>query len=486
MVNTKIQKPEESLANLTDLEVPGFLNDFHQSSICGISMLAGTFSGLAKALKTQDTRCDSIESTLGEINDKMQEFAEIMKQTQSRVESIAEKVEKQIGEINDRFEEVGKETDKKIEESNNELRNVVKDSGDQIMKQMRQETKKMVSKIASNVKNTENQIKLINKTCQENRDKIDVTKTKMEETRNQIKETVTNMNQRMNALQDNVEKTTSDLKEMVETTATDMIKRVEDADKKFQEFQFQTEKELSLKADLDRLKTKLEIPDFKRYQEELVNQQSEQDNTVDTLKDEFENEKKITEEHNNNYNEKLDNAEKKRNEIQHELDVIKSRYTNIPDPTTMIERFKQDMLEQMSQMEAVLREECKARSSSGGVPPPSFGSADGSCFSCGRGGAFPAMPARSPKQGSGGGFGNRNSPAKIRKMKSSATVAQLSPHHNAPQKLSTSHSLPTLPSNETKPHNKISNGEVEEVKLPAISDKVEGNISRPSSRGVAK
>ena len=48
MVKNKPEKPEESLSNLTNLEVPGFLNDFHQNSIHGISMLAGTFSGLAK------------------------------------------------------------------------------------------------------------------------------------------------------------------------------------------------------------------------------------------------------------------------------------------------------------------------------------------------------------------------------------------------------------------------------------------------------
>ena len=44
-----------------------------------------------KALKSQDSRCDNIEKTLSEINEKMHDFSEVMKKTQTRVETIAEK-----------------------------------------------------------------------------------------------------------------------------------------------------------------------------------------------------------------------------------------------------------------------------------------------------------------------------------------------------------------------------------------------------------
>ena len=77
------------------------------------------------------------------------------------------RIEEQLTNINHRFEQHSEEFEQKLDSQNQELRGFIEDTTKHVIKEMKKDCKKMISKVASSVKNTENQIKTLNKTCQD-------------------------------------------------------------------------------------------------------------------------------------------------------------------------------------------------------------------------------------------------------------------------------------------------------------------------------
>lgn len=463
---------------LNSYNAPGFIQDFHSSAVGSVSMMAGAFTGLARALQNQNDRSEHIESQLTHTNDLLKQFETKMIEQSSTITNLAARIETQLTNINTRFEEHSQEFEEKIHDCNQELRSVIDDTAKKVVAQMTKECKKMVSKIASSVKNTESQIKKLNKVCEENRDKIQITKQKVEEARKFIKESNNEMKQQIKELNDYVERTTTDLKEHVEESTDKMTNKVEDLDKRFQEYRFSTDQSLARKADLDDLKRKMDISEFKEFNQKFIELQDAQEEKFSELHTKVEEETEARKNFGDLLQANLASAESDRKQIKEDLEYVKGRVCDVPDPTVMIQRTQQELMDYINQVEAILREEIKARMMQQSASNPSFGSTDGTCFSCGRGnnstGAFPAFNPRSPKPTTGGGFNPRSPGKKVRANKSYSEGLKM----KNPEPMKTSSSLPNLDNpKKTKPVQEEFSPE--QVKLPQVP-----NVNRTHQSGV--
>lgn len=469
--------PLDNCENLVELSAPGFIQEFHSNAVGSISAMAGAFSGLATALQTQNNRAEEIEHRLVETNDQMRVFGEKMAETESVITDLATRIEEQLSNINERFEQHSEEFEQKLDSCNQELRGVIEDTSKQVMMEMKKDCKKMINKVASSVKNTENQIKTLNKICQENRDKIEVNKTKMEETKQTMLKEQEQMRNTIAELNTYVEKTTADLKETVEYTAKKLTDQMADVDKRLQEFRFKTENDLAHKADLEDLKRKMDVSEFMEFAQQHKEALVEQEETNESLNEKITEEAKNRQKHADEVVADFATAEDDRRKIHEQLEYLQSRLGDQgPDPTVAIENLHRQLMDHISEVEAILREEMKARLASQAPPAPSFGSSDGTCFSCGRGGgptpasgAFPAMPVRSPsnKASVGGGFRTPKS-KKLRTSKSLADASNKLNRTASPKRMQQSRSLPELREGENMPPRDSSMGNSDPIKLPEV------------------
>lgn len=488
---SKKKNPLDNCENLIEIDAPGFIQEFHNNAVGSISAMAGAFSGLATALQSQNNRSEEIEHRIVETNDSLRVFGEKMEEAERIVTDLASRIEEQLSNINERFEKHSEEFEQKLDEQNQELRGVIDDTANKVKKEMKKDCKKMISKIASSVKNTENQIKSLNKACQDNQDKMEITKQKVEEVKQKMKDLSEKTKQGILELNEYVEKTTTDLKEYVEHTTKKMSDTVQDLDKRFQEFRFKTDNDLAHKADIEDLKRKMDVSEFLEFSQKHKEAMEDQVEVNEKLNEQIVKETKDRVEQQNTYESSFAIAETDRRQIREELDYIKSRIGDVPDPGEEIENLRKNLMDHISQVEAMLREEMKARMAAQSVPNPSFGSKDGTCFSCGKGGpatpssgAFPAMKSRSPKNVTGGGF---KSPTK-KKIRTSQSFANATSSNKnmQPKRLQGSKSLPYIPgTTETIPMTPTDamgkeNNQSDPLKLPSV------DVALGGYTGVAK
>jgi len=468
---------------LCSLDAPDFIQEFHSAAIQSVSTMAGAFTGLAKAFQTQNERSDHLEAKVLETNESIQYMRDSIEKTEALVKDLAAKIEEQLSSINERFEQHGREFDDKLKNLDGELRDAISEESKRVIKQMTKECKKLVQKVASAVKNTETQIKKLNKENKENQNKIQINKGSIDRIEKDAKALKDDLKGEMAELNTYVEKTTTDMKELVEHTSSQLTTRVDDLDKKNQEFKFQTNQALDRKADVDDLKRKVDVSTFKEHQQAIQESQDAQDNQLSGFEEKLVESADNLTDLDDRIQGQLGVAETDRREIREMLEMIKKRVCDVPDPTELVQRTQQEIMDYIAQIEACLREEMKARMADAGTSNPVFGNADGTCFSCGRSpssSSFPPMPTRSPKNSTGGGF-KANSPKKATSMKNLRKMMDSREQARSPQRMEKSVSLPELP-NQDRPAQFQEKKEraPENVKLPGLQE----DTSRPTSAKV--
>lgn len=435
-------KPLESCENLCALDAPAFIQEFHSAAIQSVSTMAGAFTGLAKAFQSQNDRSDHLEAKVMETNESIQFMRDSIEKTEILVKDLAAKIEEQLSSINERFEEHGREFDEKLKTLDGELRDAISEESKKVIKQMTKECKKLVQKVASAVKNTETQIKGLTKASKENQNKIQINKGAIDRIEAESKALKKDLKGEMAELNTYVEKTTNDMKDLVEHTSEKLTSRVDGLDNKMQEFRFETNQQMDRKADVDDLNRKVDVSDFKEHQQKIQESQEAQDNQLLGFEEKLEESAKNLNEVDERIQCSLGVAETDRREIREMLEMIKKRVCDVPDPTELVQRTQQEIMDYIAQIEACLREEMKARMADAGQTSPVFGNADGTCFSCGRSpsnSSFPPMPTRSPKSSTGGGF-KANTP---KKHSMSAKILRTM-DEQPPGRMSKSCSLPEL------------------------------------------
>jgi len=473
MPKSKAQNSLEKCETLASLNAQPFIQEFHDAAIGSVSMMAGAFTGLAKALQAQNDRSNGLEERLAETNDTLRLAQESMKETETLVKDLAQQIKEQIDNINARFEEHGREFDEKLSNLDGELRDTIQQESKRVMSQMQKECKKMIAKISNQIKNTENQIKNLTKSCQDNRDKIQFNRGSIDQVRNETKQLKTDMKNDMKELNDYVEKSTTEMKDLVEHTADKLTKGFNDMNEELQNYKFQTNQALDHKANIDDLKRKMDVSEFKEFHQNLKEyqekQEGENDRMEEAIKAEGDERTKFQETCDSNFG----TANTDRRQLREDLDYVKKRVCDVPDPTEMIQRTHQELIDYINQVEACLREEMKARMQASSSSGPVFGNADGTCFSCGRSpstSAFPPMPARSPKNSSGGGFKSAVTPTKGRSSRAFSSTGQLVRKTSSPKPMNKSMSLPELPGQEQPAEKKQVPSNADRVKLPAVED----------------
>jgi predicted nucleic acid-binding Zn-ribbon protein len=258
------------LEALSSIDAPAFIEEFHSAAIQSVSTMAGAFTGLAKAFQTQNERSDHLEAQVLETNNSIKFMRGSIEQTEKLVKDLAAQIESQLQNINERFEQHGKEFDEKLSDLDGEIRNAISEESKKLMKQMMKECKKLVQKVASAVKNTESQLKSLTKSNKDNQNKIQKNKGAIERIENDAKALKENLKNEMSELNTYVEKTTSDMKDLVEHTSENLTSKVEDLDKRNQEFKFETNQALDRKADVDDLKRNSKLENLRVFEVKLI------------------------------------------------------------------------------------------------------------------------------------------------------------------------------------------------------------------------
>jgi len=313
---------------LHNLEAPGYLQEFHDASVGSISMMAGTFTGIANALKQQNGRSDEIEARLSSIDTKMNDFFQSIQKTQNRVETLAKKTEESIGDIDKRFANQEESFDEKLHSQAEDIKEVINENSKRLVQRLTRDTKQMIAKVESSVKNTANTIKTLEKAITENKNSITLAKQKVDDAKKSIQKTRETLMQSMTELNNYVSRETTKLKEEVEAKTNGLVNTLQELEKGFKTFQFDTSQRIDRKADvedLDRKLGKIEfVSKFEEFKHSLEDAAEEKENMIQELQKQLQEESSVRSKLDDECHSSFATSETDRRQMHQEIDRLKS------------------------------------------------------------------------------------------------------------------------------------------------------------------
>ena len=194
----------------------------------------------------------------------------------------------------------------------------------------------------------------------------------------------------------------------IEKCLEETTQRITQFDEKQQVFQFETNKELAQKADLEDLKHKLDISKYEEFEaiyQSNKERQEERIQSVDTKIEDQSSEQRALADRLSSTDAQHQQFEVVTNE---RIDALQIAVENPVD----VEAIKQEICNQVAADQELFKEEVMAlvkQAAAGISNPSSMGTRSGNCIACGQNtSAFPAMKMRSPsptkKPKHGGGF----------------------------------------------------------------------------------
>jgi len=200
-----------------------------------------------------------------------------------------------------------------------------------------------------------------------------------------------------------------DLDRKIEECLEQTTQRINQFDAKQQEFQFETNKELANKADIEDMKHKLDISafeEFKAIYTTFVEKEEAQLQQIESQVAEGESERK-------SLDESLSAMTNKHEAFKQYVEDKFSAMQRALDNPVDVDSIKEQVAEQLLAEQEAMKEELIAlikQSAAGVANPPSLGTRSGNCIACGRNSSFKPMQVNSPspkKKPKHGGVFNR-------------------------------------------------------------------------------
>lgn len=448
----------DALSKLQNVRVEPSLKNFQNGAVGGIEMLSVGFYGIIEAFKDEMEKSREIASKMDSAFADISSLKSEMSAVNARCEELNRSLDTEIKSIRKALQDQWAEIDKKFIAQ--------KDSLEQRCDGVKTECMAAVATISNKVgKSLENVDRLkeqFESLETETKDQLRGLSARCEENKDLIEEQDSKFKQSLADLTEILHEKAMDLDRKIEECLEQTTERINQFDAKQQEFQFETNKELANKADIEDMKHKLDISAFEEFKASytaFAEKEEAQIKQIETRMADGEGKQQQLNEH-------LCAMTSKHEAFKEYVEGKFSDMQSAIDNPVDTEGIKQEVQEAIREEQELMKEELIAlikQSAAGISNPPAFGSKSGNCIACGRNSSFKPMqvtspsPKKKPKHGGGfnridrrksanvghkfksgedimresGGLGSPKSPSMSSRRRSTGYVADLADPSNA-------------------------------------------------------
>jgi len=394
----------DALQQLKGVKVEPSLRQFQNGAVGSIEMLSSGFFGIISAFKGEMEKAREIEERMDRAREEISGLQGELQSVNERCSALSEQLGSEMKRVRKQLQDQWVETESKVEA----LRGQLSARCDEVRQECLDSVQAISDKVGKSLENVDRLKEQFENLEQETNDQLRGLSMRCEENKEAIEEQDSKFKDQLNDLTEILHAKALELDTKIEKCLEETTQRITQFDEKQQVFQFETNKELAQKADLEDLKHKLDVSKFDEFKAIYRSFQEQQEELIQSVEGKLEGqsaEQRATADRLSSSNAQHDEFEVVTNE---RIDALQIAVENPVD----VEAIKQEICGQVAAEQEAFKEEVMAlvkQAAAGVSNPSSVGTRSGNCIACGQStSAFPAMKVRSPsptkKPKHGGGF----------------------------------------------------------------------------------
>eukprot|EP01084_Bolivina_argentea_P179844 310746_1 len=397
----------EALSKLQNVKVEPSLKNFQHGAVGSIEMLSMGFYGIIEAFKGEMEKSRDIEEKIEKSFEDITNLKNELNLCNNKCIELNDKLNSEMKKIKTIMSQQSTEIDNQL----NKMKETVNNKCNDVKKECLSAVDTISNKVGKSLENVDRLQEQFENLEQETNDQIRSLSIRCEENKELIEEQDNKFKDQLNEMTEILHNKALELDTKIENCLNETTNKINQFDEKQQIFQFETNKELSQKADIEDLKHKLDTNKYEEFMRNVYNINNKKINeNIQTIETNMNNQINIQNEINNNINNIKETQNTFKIYTDEKINELESMINNPID----IDNIKQEIMQQIIDEQSNFREEIisliKESSNNGGIgQSPSFGTRSGNCIACGRGPSnFQPLPVKSPspskKNHHGGGF----------------------------------------------------------------------------------
>jgi len=393
----------DALSKLQNVRVEPSLKTFQNGAIGGIEMLSVGFYGIIEAFKDEMEKSREIASKMDSAFEDITKLKTELSAVNARCEELNRSLDAEVKSIRKALQDQWAELDKKLVAQKQGL----EERCDGVKEECMAAVATIANKVGKSLENVDRLKEQFESLESETKDQLRGLSARCEENKELIEEQDSKFKNSLAELTEILHEKAMDLDRKIEECLEQTTQRINQFDAKQQEFQFETNKELANKADIEDMKHKLDISafeEFKAIYTTFVEKEEAQLQQIESQVAEGESERK-------SLDESLSAMTNKHEAFKQYVEDKFSAMQRALDNPVDVDSIKEQVAEQLLAEQEAMKEELIAlikQSAAGVANPPSLGTRSGNCIACGRNSSFKPMQVNSPspkkKPKHGGGF----------------------------------------------------------------------------------
>jgi len=402
----------DALSKLQNVRVEPSLKTFQNGAVGGIEMLSVGFYGIIEAFKDEMEKSREIASKMDSAFEDISKLKTELSACNARCEELNRNLDTEIKSIRKTLQDQWAELDKKLLSQKEAL----EERCDGVKTECMAAVATIANKVGKSLENvdrlkeqfesleseTKDQLRGLSERCEENKELID-------EQESKFKQSLADLTQILH-------EKAMDLDRKIEECLEQTTQRINQFDAKQQEFQFETNKELANKADIEDMKHKLDISAFDEFKAIYTAFAEKEEAQIKQIESQVAD----GEDKQAQLNEDLTAMTTKHEEFKEYVEGKFAAMQRALDNPVDVDSIKNEVQEAIREEQELMKEELIAlikQSAAGIANPPSLGTKSGNCIACGRNSSFKPMSVNSPspkkKPKHGGGFNRINRRASV-------------------------------------------------------------------------
>ena len=398
----------DALSRLQNVRVEPSLKTFQNGAIGGIEMLSVGFYGIIEAFKDEMEKSREIASKMDSAFEDITELKSELSAVSARCEELNRNLDAEMKSIRKALQEQWAELDEKLDSQKEAL----EERCDGVKTECLAAVATISNKVGKSLENVDRLKEQFESLESETKDQLRGLSARCEENKDLIEEQDSKFKNSLAELTEILHEKAMDLDRKMEECLEQTTERINQFDAKQQEFQFETNKELANKADIEDMKHKLDISAFEEFKAIYTASAEKEEAQMKQMESQVAEGESKQQQQQDQMCAMTSKHEALKEYVEEKLSALQRAMDNPVD----VDSIKQEVAAQLSAEQEAMKEELIAlikQSAAGIANPPSDGTRSGNCIACGRNSSFQPMQVNSPspkkKPKHGGGFNRMSS-----------------------------------------------------------------------------
>jgi len=393
----------DALSKLENVRVEPSLKTFQNGAVGGIEMLSMGFYGIIEAFKDEMEKSREIASKMDSAFADISNLKTELSAVNARCEELNRNLDTEMKNIRKTLQDQWTELDKKLISQKEAL----EARCDGVKTECMAAVATIANKVGKSLENVDRLKEQFETLESETKDQLRGLSARCEENKELIDEQESKFKQSLADLTEILHEKAMDLDRKIEECLEQTTERINQFDAKQQEFQFETNKELANKADIEDMKHKLDVSafdEFKAIYTAFAEKEEAQIKQIEgQVADGEDKQQQLTE----SLAAMTTKHEAFKEYVEGKFAAMQRALDNPVDVDAIKDEVQEAIKEEQELMKAELIAMIK-QSAAGIANPSSMGTKSGNCIACGRNSSFQPMQVNSPspkkKPKHGGGF----------------------------------------------------------------------------------